>query len=50
MNKGYLLIILSLLLLFTFIGFYVYIIITYGNKPISEVPAWVYWFMQRKGR
>lgn len=37
-------IILILLIIFGVIGFEIYLWITYGNKSIDEVPAWVWWF------
>lgn len=41
--------VLCILLTLSFIGLEVYILIRYSNTPISEVPAWAYWFMQRIG-
>lgn len=26
------------------IGFNIYLLITYGDKPMDEVPSWVHWF------
>lgn len=28
------------------IGFYFYVLIHYGNKPITEIPAWAYIFLR----
>ena len=29
------------------IAFVIWMFITYGDKPITEVPSWVVWFMHR---
>lgn len=31
-----------------FIIFEVYLWVTYGNKPIEEIPLWVLWFLWGK--
>lgn len=28
--------------------FYIYLFITYGGKPVSECPTWVYFFLHGK--
>ena len=38
-------IILILLIAFSVICFEIYLWITYGNKPVDEVPTWVWWIM-----
>ena len=30
------------------IAFVIWTFVTYGGKPITEVPSWVFWFMHRK--
>ena len=30
--------------------FRIYVFNTYGDRPITEVPAWVFWVMQDGGR
>lgn len=30
------------------IGFGIYALIAYGDKPITEVPMWAIWLMQKK--
>ena len=37
-------IIFLLVLMFVIIGFNIYLLITYGDKPMDEVPSWVHWF------
>lgn len=34
------------LLVIAFIIFRVVVMIKYGNTPITEIPAWVYWVMR----
>lgn len=34
------------LLVIAFIIFRVIVFIKYGNTPITEIPAWVYWIMR----
>lgn len=29
------------------VGFVIYILIKYGNMPISEIPTWAWWFLKR---
>ena len=29
-------------------GFFIYALIAYGDKPITEVPMWALWLLQRK--
>jgi len=36
------------LILLTLVGANIYFWIKYGNKPVSEIPAWVFWFMWGK--
>ena len=33
------------ILLITFIGMEIYVWISYGGKPINEIPTWALWFM-----
>lgn len=28
-----------------FIIFYVYTLVVYGNKPVTEIPTWVWWLL-----
>lgn len=44
------LIILAIAVLFglTAFGFFIYALIVYGGKPITEVPFWAIWLMQGK--
>lgn len=46
MNK--LLLTLLWLFIIAVIGFGLYVLITYGGKPITEIPSWVVWFFIRK--
>lgn len=46
MNK--LIWILLWLLIIGLIGFGVYVLITYGGKPITEIPAWAAWFFMKR--
>ena len=34
-----------LVIVISFIIFEVYLWVTYGNKPIEEIPLWVLWFL-----
>ena len=36
------------LLIIGVIGFGVYVLITYGGKPITEIPAWAVWFFMKR--
>lgn len=42
MNK----LVMAILVLFIVVvlGFGVYVLVTYGGKPITEIPSWVAWF------
>lgn len=40
--------ILLWLLIIGLIGFGVYVMITYGGKPITEIPAWAAWFFMKR--
>ena len=31
------------------VGWSIYAFVKYGNKPITEIPAWALWFMFRGG-
>ena len=42
---GVLILVLSVSFLIGFLGFYITILIKYGGKPLSEIPAWVAFFM-----
>ena len=44
-NIEYLLLGILTLLIMAFLGFEVVLLIIYGNKPITEVPMWVLWFL-----
>lgn len=33
------------LLIVGFFIFYIYVLVTYGDKPISEAPTWVWWLL-----
>ena len=37
------------LLVIAFIIFRVVVMIKYGDTPITEIPAWVYWVMRPSG-
>ena len=37
------------LLVIAFIIFRVVVLIKYGDTPITEIPAWVYWVMRPSG-
>lgn len=37
--------IIAILIVLSVIGITIYIWITYGNKPINEVPSWAAWWM-----
>lgn len=37
------------LLVIAFIIFRVVVMIKYGDTPITEIPAWVYWIMRPSG-
>ena len=37
------------LLVIAFIIFRVVVLIKYGDTPITEIPAWVYWIMRPSG-
>jgi hypothetical protein len=41
-------IIVGLLLIFSYIGLQIYLWITFGNTPIGEIPAWALWLMLGK--
>lgn len=36
-----------LIFMCTLIAIMVYALIKYGNKPVSEMPIWVYWLIGR---
>mgnify|MGYP003412498320 CR=1 FL=1 len=44
-NIGVLLCIIFILLVLVVMFGYGCILVDYGNKPVSEVPAWVLWLM-----
>lgn len=46
MNK--LLMVLLWLFIIAIIGLWLYVLITYGGKPITEVPSWAAWFLFAK--
>ena len=37
--------IVFLLAIAAFFIFYIYVLVTYGGKPITEVPTWVWWLL-----
>ena len=37
-----------LVILILLIVFEVYLWVTYGNKPVEEIPFWVLWFLWRR--
>lgn len=37
--------VIILSLLFAFVGIEIYVWVQYGNKPITEIPSWVLFFM-----
>ena len=37
--------IISLIIALAYIGFSTYLWVTYGGKPLNELPAWVIWFL-----
>lgn len=39
------LIVLTSLLMIASVSVSIYCFITYGNKPITEIPSWAFWFM-----
>ena len=51
-NKGKILLILGyvivIAILISMIAVGIWAFVTYGDKPITEVPSWVIWFMHRK--
>ena len=40
--------VLFILLTVGVIGLSLYVLITYGGKPITEIPAWAAWFFLRR--
>lgn len=36
------------LLIIGVIGFGAYVLITYGGKPITEIPSWAVWFFLKR--
>lgn len=36
------------ILIIVAIGFGVYVLITYGGKPITEIPSWAVWFFLKR--
>jgi len=46
--KDKLLIVLMLLFIIAVIGSWLYVLITYGGKPITEIPSWAAWFFFKK--
>lgn len=37
--------IVFLLAIAAFFIFYIYVLVTYGDKQVSEVPTWVWWLL-----
>lgn len=33
------------ILFVSFMAFEIYLLVTYGNKPLNEIPTWVVWFL-----
>lgn len=44
---GLLILVCAILILavLAFIGLEIYVWVTYGGKPVTEIPAWALWFM-----
>ena len=42
--------ILLILMVIAYLILYYYCFFTYGDKPITEIPAWVWWIMNTGGR
>jgi len=40
--------VLMTLALLSFVGLIIYAWVTYGGKPVSEIPAWALWLMWGK--
>lgn len=47
-NAGLIILAIAVLLGLTAFGFFIYALIAYGDKPITEVPFWAIWLLQRK--
>lgn len=41
----YILFALLTLIIIAYVGIEIYVWVTYGGKPIDEIPAWALWFM-----
>jgi hypothetical protein len=33
------------ILFVSFMAFEIYLLVTYGGKPLNEIPTWVVWFL-----
>jgi predicted negative regulator of RcsB-dependent stress response len=44
-NIGTLICIIFIILILALVFGYVWVMVEYGDKPVSEVPAWVLWLM-----
>ena len=47
-NPGLIILAIAVILGLVAFGFGIYALIAYGGKPITEIPSWAVWLMQRK--
>jgi hypothetical protein len=45
----WILVVIGILIALSIIALEVYVWITYGGKPIGEIPSWALWFMFKGG-
>ena len=42
-------IVICVLILIGYVSLYVYCMVEYGDKPITEIPSWVYFILHNNG-